>query len=422
VPNPDPDPDPDPVSDPVSDPDPDSDPVPVPVPPPFFPHAPHRTAATAINHALVRFRTPETYSAPDRGETGRMPAVRALLVVIAALVAMRATPAHADAAAEALFQEGRDLMAAGDIPGACDRFQRSNELEAKVGTLLNLGNCREQQGKLAEAWSAFSDARSLATVQGDGRAEEAAKRAHALEPKLAWLTITVAAEGRAAELAITRDGAPVLAAVWDRAVPVDPGTHEIAASAPGYKPWTKSLSIALGARDAVAVPALEVDPDATRPELPGVERAAVPNPPLRYFAVGAAFGGTSDTDIVGGVRVIGGYPVPHGAVRATLQYLYTRWHPDDDPYHLVQLHAIGLGLDYLLPWSKGLASAAGLGAGIDIYDDNYAGTSTDNFFQVRASPLIVRLGSPRLEIGLHAYYAVSQEILTAVVGVDWFVR
>jgi hypothetical protein len=235
------------------------------------------------------------------------------------------------------------------------------------------------------------------------------------------LTITVAAEGRAADLTITRDGVPVLAAVWDRAVPVDPGTHEIAANAPGYKPWTTSLSIELGARDAVAVPALEADPYATRPELPGVERPSGPNPPLRYLAVGAAFGGTSDTDIVGGGRLIGSYPAPHGAVRATLQYLYTRWHPDEDPYHLVELHAVGLGFDYLLAWRKGLASAAGLGGGIDFYDDNYAGKSSDNFFQLRASPLIVRLGSPRLEIGLHAYYAVSQEILTAVVGVDWFV-
>jgi hypothetical protein len=348
--------------------------------------------------------------------------VRAVVaLVIAAAVAGRATPARADAAAEALFQEGRTLLAQGDLPGACDRFQRSNDLEAKVGTLLNLGNCREQEGKLAEAWSAFSDAKSLATVQGDTRrVEEATTRADALEPKLAWLTITVADDARHAELAITRDGKAVQPAVWDRAVPVDPGTHEIAARAPGRKPWTRSLTIALGARDAVDVPALEVDPNAPRPVEP--TRAATVSPPLKTFAVGAGFGGTSDRDIVGGGRLLGQYRVPGGALRATLQYMYTQWTDDADPYHHFKQHNVGLGFDYLYPWSRGLASAAGLGAGIEFYDDSYGSEShTDRWLQVRASPIVVRLASPAIELGLHAHFIVPHNILVAGIGIDWFV-
>ena len=258
-------------------------------------------------------------------------------------------------------------------------------------------------------------------MQGDTlRIDEATKRALALEPKLAWLTITVAADARHDGLAITRDGVPLQSAVWDRAVPVDPGTHEIVASAQGYKPWTHSLTIALGAREALSVPTLEVDPYAKRVD-DGAKPPWTASPPLRTFAIGAAFGGTSDTDIVGGGRLVGGYPVPHGAVRATIQYLYTKWHPDEDPYHNVQLHAFGLGFDYFVPWSKGLASAAGLGAGIDVTDDNYDTVHTDNWFQVRASPIVVRLGSPSLELGLHAHFVVPQKILIATVGIDWFV-
>lgn len=344
------------------------------------------------------------------------------LLVIAAILAVRATPARADAAAEALFREGRELIKAGDIAGACDRFQRSNAIEAKVGTLLNLGDCREQQGQLADAWSAFSDARSLATVQGDGRADEAGRRAAVLEPKLAWLTIAVETEGRAPELAISRNGAPVAAAVWDRSVPVDPGTHAITAVAPGYKPWSQSITLAIGTRTSIDVPALAIDPDAPKPEVPEPPGRPI-TPPLPWVGFGLAAGGTSDSDIVGGLRAVAGYPVPHGAVRATVMGLYTQWKDDADVYHETKLYAVGLGFDYFVPWAKGLASAGGLGVGIDITDDNYAnGLQVDRWFALRASPIVVRLASPRLELGIHLQYVFPAKVLVGVVGLDWFVR
>lgn len=345
-----------------------------------------------------------------------------MLVLVATVVGLYSTPTRADAAAEALFREGRDLIKAGDVAGACDRFQRSNELEPKVGTLLNLGDCREQQGQLADAWSAFSDARSLAIVQSDNRADEAGRRAAALEPKLAWLTIRVSTAGRAPALAITNNGASIAAAVWDRAVPVDPGTHQITAGAPGYLPWTQSITLAVGARESVAVPALAIDPDAPVPETPQPVGPAI-SPPLPWVGFGIAAGGTSDSDIVGGLRAVAGYPVPHGAVRATVMGLYTQWKDDADVYHETKLYAVGLGFDYFVPWAKGLASAGGLGVGLDITDDNYAnGLQVDRWFAFRASPIVVRLASPRLELGIHLQYVLPAKVLVGVVGLDWFIK
>jgi hypothetical protein len=342
--------------------------------------------------------------------------------VIAAIVAVRAPVARADAAAEALFREGRELIKAGDVAGACDRFQRSNAIEPKVGTLLNLGDCREQQGHIAEAWSAFSDAKSLATVQGDARADEAGRRAGVLEPKLAWLTIAVTADGRAPELAISRNGEPVATAVWDRAVPVDPGTHAIIAVAPGYKPWSQSITLAIGTRTSIDVPALAIDPDAPRPEIPEPAGPGI-QPPLPWIGFGLAAGGTSDSDIVGGLRVVAGYPVPHGAARATLQALYTQWSDDADPYHDFKLYAVGLGFDYFVPWAKGLASAGGLGVGLDILDDNYAnGLQVDRWFAFRVSPIVVRIASPKFELGIHLMYVLPAKVVVGVVGFDWFVK
>jgi hypothetical protein len=339
------------------------------------------------------------------------------LVILAAILA-HAAPARADAAAEALFGEGRDLMAAGKIAEACDKYQRSQLLEPKVGTLLNLGDCRERQGQLANAWAAFMEASSLAIRDHDeDRSTEARRRAALLEPSLGSVTIKVTPTPG---LVITRNGQPVPAAAWDTSVPVDPGAHAIAASAPGYLPWSGKIEVAVGAHGDLAVPALAIDPAARLPEVPA--GPFVVKPAVGRFGFGLAFGGTSDSDIVGGARLVANYPVPRGAIRATFQALYGREHPEEDPYHLVERYGLNLGFDYLLGWGDGLASAAGIGFGMDVVDDNYEnGLSSNNWFSLRASPLIVRLTSPRLELGLHLLFVTSANILVGVVGVDWFV-
>src|SRR5262245_31877335 len=58
-------------------------------------------------------------------------------------------------AAEALFEEGRSALAAGDLDLACARFRESNRLDPAVGTVLNLADCEEKRGKLATAWTLF---------------------------------------------------------------------------------------------------------------------------------------------------------------------------------------------------------------------------------------------------------------------------
>ena len=51
------------------------------------------------------------------------------------------------------FNEGKRLMDAGDTAAACAKFAHSQELDPKLGRLLNLAFCHEQQGKTASAWS-----------------------------------------------------------------------------------------------------------------------------------------------------------------------------------------------------------------------------------------------------------------------------
>jgi cytochrome c-type biogenesis protein CcmH/NrfG len=55
------------------------------------------------------------------------------------------------AEAEALFTEGDTLMKQGKVAEACEAFEASNRIEPRAGTLIRLGECREQNHQLASA-------------------------------------------------------------------------------------------------------------------------------------------------------------------------------------------------------------------------------------------------------------------------------
>jgi hypothetical protein len=199
----------------------------------------------------------------------------------APVLLVAATVAHASPAAEKLFQDGRIALAAGKLDEACDAFRRSEELEPKVGTLLNLGDCEEKRGHVAAAWATFVEAHALAARTNDQRTGEAQRRTKALAPKLAYLTIAIAE--RAPGMTVKRDGTAVADAEWDHEVPVDPKTMTIEVAAPGHVGWTKTIALRQGGKQRIDVPALAVDPSAGRttspnPTSPNPTSPTSPNP------------------------------------------------------------------------------------------------------------------------------------------------
>jgi hypothetical protein len=176
----------------------------------------------------------------------RLPYRLAAAAALALVVALEATPARAQqdntAAVEALFSDGKKLMAAGKVAEACPKFLASYTLEHRVGTLLNLAACYEKNGQLASAWGRFVEAKTLAARANQAdRATFAAQHAAALEPRRSSLTITV--NQPAPGLVVKRDGVVVDPAVFGIAVPVDSGPHAVEASAPDKKPVTESIVV-----------------------------------------------------------------------------------------------------------------------------------------------------------------------------------
>jgi hypothetical protein len=213
------------------------------------------------------------------------------LLVIA--LAFAGTTAHAqpsdrDVAAESLFREGRRLVKDGKLAEGCDKLEASERMADSVGTLLNLGDCREKTGQLATAWAMFLRAATAARAGGDATREtEARTRAHALEPRLSYLTISVPRQSEVDGLAIERDGAAVDPALWNQGVPIDAGAYEIRGRAPGHEPWSTRVEVQNGQKVSVEVPRFKqiramtaaVAPAAPLDAQPEPAAAASPPPP-----------------------------------------------------------------------------------------------------------------------------------------------
>jgi hypothetical protein len=213
-----------------------------------------------------------------------------LLTTLAGIAVSSVARADDSAAAQALFDQAKKAMAAHRYPEACPKLEESLRLQEAVGTLLNLADCYEKEGKLASAWSRFLEVATKARAAGQlARARIGHDRAAALAPKLSNLVIDVVAS-RAEGLEIRRDGTLVGEAEWGAAIPADAGTHTIDATAPGRKPWSETVLVTDGATTArVSVPDLEripVEPRAPTaapvPESVPPEPIATPSEPHRH--------------------------------------------------------------------------------------------------------------------------------------------
>jgi hypothetical protein len=180
----------------------------------------------------------------------------AAVIALATLALVSPAMAQTEAAAEALFDEGVRLAKEGKYDLACPKLEESQRLDPAIGTLLNLGDCFEHQGKTASAWAAFRDAAAAAKhARQPARAKLAEEHGRALEPRLSRLTITIRSVDPAT--VVRRDGIVVGRALSGMPIPIDPGAHELTAEAPGRKPFRLTVEIKGPGDTAAEVPELE---------------------------------------------------------------------------------------------------------------------------------------------------------------------
>jgi hypothetical protein len=204
----------------------------------------------------------------------------ALLALASHAFAFRSYADDADtAAAEALFQQGRALLEAGQTAEACPKLAESQRLDPATGTLIALAACHEQQNKLASAWAEFTEAAGRAERESrPDRRQLASERAQRLEPRLSTLTVQVTpALAGVRGLELMRSERALGRGAWNVPVPLDGGEYVIEARAPQMKPWRAVVKIAdEGDRQVVVIPELVPEPPAPT-ALPAP--AAPPAPP-----------------------------------------------------------------------------------------------------------------------------------------------
>jgi hypothetical protein len=217
-------------------------------------------------------------------------------LALVGIIAITPTASAQNAAqAERLFAEAMSLSAEGKTREACEAWEASQKLDPSLGTITNIANCREKAGDLATAWEAWISVERQ--TAGLGKYENlnntARTRAAALEPRLSYLTINVPDEVRVEGLVVLRDGVQIDPGAWNRALPIDGGTHTISGRAPGHETWATTVELAPESdKKAVEVPRFKAIRNPGSGKTVVIDRTAPSMfTPRRKIAVGLAAGG-----------------------------------------------------------------------------------------------------------------------------------
>lgn len=173
--------------------------------------------------------------------------------------------------AEKLYRAGRESVARGDWPTACQKFRASYALAESDSTAIYISDCDARDGKVADAASSLRD-----LIERLGRSDpkdplipEAKKRLVAVEKRVPKLVVRLAA-GAPEGTTVTRDGVELKTGALGEALPVNIGEHTVVVTAPGRKESSRKVQVEEGRTETVDVEVGEKSetPAATRPTRP----------------------------------------------------------------------------------------------------------------------------------------------------------
>ena len=298
----------------------------------------HRSRVVAVQSPAGKLRSP---GSPWRGR-----AALALLLTLAPAAAS-AQPSDGDRAlARTLANEGYDALDRKDYAAAVERFTRADALFHVATVALGLARARVGLGQLVAARETYAAMVREGVPAGAPAplvkaVADARKELDALAPRIPSLLITVTGPDAAQ---VTVDGAPVARADLGKKLPVDPGMHDIRATAAGWAAAEASVVIAEKKTESVTL-ALRREagaprpPGATRPLAPSDEAAAAPWPTQKKVGVGLMGAGALGV-VIGGALA----GVAHGKYADLASKCPTRvaCDPSLGP-ELSSYHAVGAG-------------------------------------------------------------------------------
>ena len=175
-----------------------------------------------------------------------------VLVSAIAVVALAPTPARGEpGAADALFKAGKDLMAEGKVPEACAKYEASYREEAALGALMNLADCREQEGLIAASWARWGEAVEKAKKLGDNRVSYCQDRRNKLGPRLPYLTVRVTHPVQG--LTLYRGSHVLDPGAYGTPLPIEPGETTLQVTKGDDVFWQKTIKVAEGEQASVDV-------------------------------------------------------------------------------------------------------------------------------------------------------------------------
>lgn len=157
-------------------------------------------------------------------------------------------------AAEVLFDEGVELMKAGQFQQACGKIAESHRLEPRAGTLFTLAECWSRAGRPATALARYREylrryERMPERLQREqrGRDEIARNKLRELDGEVSRLRITLATPTPDGTV-VKRDGVVVGSAALGVWLPLDPGGYVLHAAAPKGPPSVLRVELGAGER------------------------------------------------------------------------------------------------------------------------------------------------------------------------------
>jgi hypothetical protein len=179
--------------------------------------------------------------------------VVSLLAAAALLCASAASAAPDVGSADQLFAQAKQLMSEGKFAQACSKFEASYDADPALGSLLNLADCLERDGRMASAYGRWGDAIDYANKKNDERAKFARERREEIKPKLSFVTLAV--KGEADDLTVFKGDTKLSKGAFGTALPTDPGETVIqVVRGADQVLWETTIVLAQAEQKTVEVP------------------------------------------------------------------------------------------------------------------------------------------------------------------------